>query len=314
MARDAKILFMGTPDFALASLNAIRTGGFNIAGVVTGPDKPAGRGRKIRTSPVKDYAVLHGLRILQPEKMKSPAFLNELREISPDLIIVVAFRMLPEQVWGLPPLGTINLHASLLPHYRGAAPIHRSIMNGEKETGVTTFFIEKEIDTGLIIQQRSTPINEDDNAGSLHNRLMNIGADLLVETIELVLKGNPPIHSQQELIKKADSLKTAPKIFPDDCRIDWDRSVVEVFDHIRGLSPYPTAWTRISVGGEEKVIKVYEAEKEKIATNDIPGTLHTEDQKRLLIACRDGYIHVKSLQMEGKKRMPVEDFLRGVRL
>ena len=314
MDRDAKILFMGTPEFALASLNAIRTNGFNIAGVVTSPDKPAGRGRKIRTSPVKDYALLHGLRLLQPEKMKSPPFLNELQEISPDLIIVVAFRMLPEQVWGSPPLGTINLHASLLPQYRGAAPINRAIMNGEKQTGVTTFFIEKEIDTGLIIQSRSTPILEEDNAGSLHDRLMNIGAELIVETIHLVLSGDPPAHSQQELIKKAGILKTAPRIFPEDCEIDWDGTVVEVFDHIRGLAPYPSAWTKITVGGEEKVLKILEAGKEKVDTNDLPGTLHAEDGKRLMFACRDGYIHVKSLQLEGRKRMPVEDFLRGIRL
>lgn len=314
MAPDKKILFMGTPEFALASLNAIRTAGFNIAGVVTSPDKPAGRGRKIRTSPVKNYAIAHGLRLLQPVNLKSPSFLGELREIAPDLIIVVAFRMLPGQVWELPPLGTVNLHASLLPQYRGAAPINHAIMNGEKETGVTTFFIEKEIDTGMIIQRRSTPIFEEDDAGSVHDRLMNMGAELLTETISLVLKGNPPVHSQKELIEKAGILKTAPRIFPEDCRIGWDRPVEVVYNHIRGLAPYPSAWTKISVGGEEKVLKIYKAGKEEVATDDLPGTLHTEDQKRLLIACRNGYIHVKTLQIEGKKRMPVEDFLRGIRL
>ncbi len=312
MTGDPKILFMGTPVFALASLDVMRKAGFNIAAVVTAPDKPAGRGRKLGTSPVKDYAIRHDLPVLQPEKMKDSAFLEELKLISPDLIIVVAFRMLPEEVWALPRLGTINLHASLLPQYRGAAPINRAIMNGEKETGVTSFFIEKEIDTGKIIQWRATPVFEDDNAGSLHDRLMVTGAELLVETIRLVLQDDPPLHSQEELVKKAGPLKAAPKIFPGDCRIDWDRPVAEVYNHIRGLSPYPTAWTLIRITDGEKVLKIFEAVKEEIATREKPGTVITED-KRLLVACRDGYIHILSLQVEGKKRMPVDDFIRGAR-
>ena len=264
MAGDPKILFMGTPEFAVASLDALRTGGFNLAGVVTSPDKPAGRGRKLRISAVKDYALRHNLRVLQPEKMKDPEFLGEINTIQPDLIIVVAFRMLPQQVWGLPSLGTINLHASLLPQYRGAAPINWAIMNGEKETGVTTFFIDKEIDTGKIILQRNTPILDDDYAGTLHDRLMRMGADLLIETIHLVFFGNPPMVSQSVLTQKAGELKTAPRIYPEDCRIEWDRPVSEVYNHIRGLSPYPTAWTRLFAGGQAKVLKVYTADKTQL--------------------------------------------------
>ena len=257
MAQDSKILFMGTPEFAVASLDAIRNGGFNISGVVTSPDKPAGRGQKIRTPPVKEFALKHGLRVLQPEKMKNPQFLEELRDMSPDLIIVVAFRMLPEEVWGLPPLGTINLHASLLPQYRGAAPINRAIMNGENETGVSTFFIEKDIDTGKIIMQRSTAISADENAGNLHDRLKDIGAELMVETIHLVLSGNSTHIDQSVLAKNAGTLKTAPKIYPEDCNIDWNQPVSAVYNHIRGLSPYPAAWTKISVGGLSKTLKIF---------------------------------------------------------
>ena len=313
MAGDPKILFMGTPEFAVASLDALRTGGYNLAGVVTSPDKPAGRGQKFRTSAVKDYALRQNLRVLQPEKMKNPEFLEEINAIQPDLIVVVAFRMLPQQVWGLPPLGTINLHASLLPQYRGAAPINWAIMNGEKETGVTTFFIDTKIDTGKIILQHSTPILDDDDAGTLHDRLMKMGADLLIESIRLVFFGNPPMVSQSVLTQKTGVLKTAPRIYPEDCRIEWDRPVSGVYNHIRGLSPYPTAWTLLVAGGSPKVLKVYTAEKEEVAPSDSPGSVLTENGRHLLIACRDGYIHIKSLQMEGKKRMPVEDFLHGIR-
>jgi methionyl-tRNA formyltransferase len=304
---------MGTPEFAVASLDALHTGGFHISAVVTSPDKPAGRGRKIRTSAVKDYAIRNKIRVLQPEKMKDPQFLGELDEIQPDLIIVVAFRMLPQQVWEHPPLGTINLHASLLPQYRGAAPINRAIMNGEKETGVTTFFIEKDIDTGKIILQESAPIRENDDAGLLHDRLKKMGAGLLVKTVRLVLHGNPPLLDQSELIRDAGVLKTAPKIYPEDCRIDWTRPVSEVYNHIRGLSPYPTAWTHLIAGDQPKVMKIFSAEKEGIAVNDLPGSVIIEDGRRLLIACRDGYIHIRSLQIEGKNRMQTEDFLRGAK-
>jgi methionyl-tRNA formyltransferase len=304
---------MGTPEFAVASLEELHTGGFHIAAVVTSPDKPAGRGRKIRTSAVKDYAIRHKIRVLQPEKLKDPQFLGELDQIQPDLIIVVAFRMLPQQVWDYPPLGTINLHASLLPQYRGAAPINRAIMNGEKETGVTTFFIEKEIDTGKIILQQSTPIRENDDAGLLHKRLKKMGAELLVKTVRLVLQGNPPMLDQSELIRNAGVLKTAPRIYPEDCRIDWNRPVSEVYNHIRGLSPHPTAWTHLKSGDHPKVMKVFAADKEEVAVNDPPGSVVVEDGRRLLIACPDGYIHIRSLQIEGKKRIYTEDFLRGIK-
>lgn len=304
---------MGTPEFALTSLEALRKAGSNIAGVVTSPDKPAGRGQKFRTSPVKDYALEHGLYLLQPEKLKSQEFLQKLQQISPDIIIVVAFRMLPEEVWGLPPKGTINLHASLLPQYRGAAPIHRAIMNGEKETGATTFFIEKNIDTGKIILSRSTPIFEDDTAGSLHDRLRIIGAELLVETLHLIYSGKYSTTSQAHLIKAAGPLKTAAKIYPEDCVIDWDLPIGAVYDHIRGLSPHPSAWTRINIGGSAKILKIYKAAKEEAATYDPPGTVHIENGREFLVACRNGYIHIQSLQLEGKKRMPAADFLRGIR-
>jgi methionyl-tRNA formyltransferase len=280
--------------------------------VVTSADKPAGRGRKIKTSPVKDYALKNDLRVLQPAKLKDPEFLKELHSIHPDLIVVVAFRMLPEEVWGVPPLGTINLHASLRPQYRGAAPINWAIMNGEKETGVTTFFIEKDIDTGKIILQKSTPIDEEDDAGHLHDRLMSLGADLLVETIHRISHGDLSVTSQSDLVEKAGALKSAPRIFPEDCRIDWDRPVSRVYDHIRGLSPYPAAWTNLVSGGQSKVLKIYSAGKEELVPGDPPGSVTIENGRRLLIACRDGYIHIKSLQMEGKKRMPAENFLRGI--
>ena len=313
MAQDSKILFMGTPEFAVASLDAIRNGGFNISGVVTSPDKPAGRGQKIRTSPVKEFALKHGLRVLQPEKMKNPQFLEELRDMSPDLIIVVAFRMLPEEVWGLPPLGTINLHASLLPQYRGAAPINRAIMNGENETGVSTFFIEKDIDTGKIIMQRSTSISEDENAGNLHDRLKDIGAELMVETIQMVVSGNSTQIDQSVLAKNTDILKTAPKIYPEDCNIDWNQPVSVVYNHIRGLSPNPAARTNISIGGLSKTLKIFEEAKEELNPQDKPGSVITGSQQHLMIACRDGYIRPISLQLEGKKRMKVEDFINGIR-
>lgn len=312
MSPEPRILFMGTPGFSVASLDALRAGKFNICAVVTGPDKPAGRGRRIKTSAVKDYALLHNLPVLQPEKMKSPGFLEEIRKLRPDLIVVVAFRMLPEQVWGLPPLGTVNLHASLLPQYRGAAPIQWAIINGEKETGVTTFFIEKEIDTGKIILQRRIPITENDTAGSLHDRLMTLGAETLVETVRMIFQGAPPVTYQSDLLPGAGTLKPAPRIHPEDCRINWAQPVSKVYDHIRGLSPQPAAWTRIETGGRSKILKVFSAEKEKIATGDDPGSVVIEEPGRLLIACRDGYMHITSLQLEGKKRMSAEDFLRGI--
>jgi len=309
-----RILFMGTPEFAVAGLDALIRDEQHVIAVVTSPDKPAGRGRKIRTSPVKDYAQSQNIPVLQPEKLKSPAFLAELQDLQPDLIVVVAFRMLPEQVWGLPPMGTINLHASLLPQYRGAAPINRVLMNGETETGLTTFFIEKEIDTGKIIYQERVPIDPDEDAGSLHDKMMDTGATLLVRTVRAIAGGDPPLIDQAALIRKHEELKTAPKIFTEDCRIDWDQESDVVYNFIRGLAPYPAAWTVLkNQAGEEKILKIFAAEKEILPVNVKPGTLLKDDDNALEIACLDGIIRLTRIQLEGKKKMETPAFLRGLK-
>ena len=309
-----RILFMGTPEFAVAGLKALIRDEQHVIGVVTSPDKPAGRGRKIRTSPVKDYALSQNIPILQPEKLKSPAFLEELQDLKPDLMVVVAFRMLPDQVWQLPPFGTINLHASLLPQYRGAAPINRVLMNGETETGLTTFFIEKEIDTGKIIFQEKVSIDPDEDAGSLHDKMMHTGAALLLRTVRSIAEGNPPLIDQAALVRKQGQLKTAPKIFTEDCRIDWDQETGVVYNHIRGLAPYPAAWTILkNQSGEEKILKIYAAEKEILPVNVTPGTILSDDQNTLEIACRNGIIRLTRIQLEGKKKMDTPEFLRGMK-
>ena len=311
---DIRILFMGTPEFAVESLNALVRDGQNLVGVVTSMDKPAGRGRKIRTSPVKDYAISENIPVLQPEKLKSPTFISALRDLQPDLIVVVAFRMLPEQVWKLPPLGTINLHASLLPQYRGAAPINRVLMNGETETGLTTFFIEKDIDTGKIILQEKVPVDPDENAGSLHDKMMKTGAALLVRTVRAIAEGDPPKIDQASLIGDHEEIRMAPKIFTDDCRVDWDRETDKVYNHIRGLSPYPAAWTILRLpSGEEKILKIFSAEKEILPVNEKPGTLLFDDENALEVTCQDGLIRLTSIQLEGKKKMDTPEFLRGVK-
>ena len=303
---------MGTPEFAVAGLDALIHDGQHVIAVVTSLDKPAGRGRKIKTSPVKDYALSQSIPVLQPEKLKSPVFLAELQDLKPDLIVVVAFRMLPEQVWKLPPLGTINLHASLLPQYRGAAPINRVLMNGETKTGLTTFFIEKEIDTGKIILQETVPVDPDEDAGSLHDKMMNTGAALLVRTVRAIAGGNPALIDQAALIREQDELKTAPKIYTEDCRVDWDQETEVVYNHIRGLAPYPAAWTILrNQAGEEKILKIFAAEKEILPVNEKPGTLLTDDQNALEIACRNGIIRLTRIQLEGKKKMDTPEFLRG---
>lgn len=305
---------MGTPEFAVAGLEALNHDGQAVVAVVTGVDKPAGRGRKIRTSAVKDYALSQNIPVLQPEKLKSPAFLAELRDFQPDLIVVVAFRMLPEQVWKLPPLGTINLHASLLPQYRGAAPINRVLMNGEKETGLTTFFIEKKIDTGKIIHQETVPVDPDEDAGSLHDKMMNTGAGLLVRTVRAIAEGNPPLIDQAALIKRQGELKTAPKIFTEDCRVNWDQETEVVYNHIRGLAPYPAAWTIMrNHAGVEKILKIFAAEKEILPVNEKPGTLLTDDENVLEITCRNGLVRLTRIQLEGKKKMDAPEFLRGLK-
>ncbi len=303
---------MGTPDFAVASLKALLDAGFEIAGVITAPDKPAGRGQKINESAVKKYASEKGLKILQPVKLKDPDFLNELRALGADLQVVVAFRMLPEQVWNMPPRGTINLHASLLPQYRGAAPINWAIINGEKESGVSTFFLQQEIDTGDILFSEKVPIGDQETAGDLHDKLMNTGAALLVKTVKAVETGDYKEEAQQTLInEKGDTeLKKAPKIFKENCLIDWNQPVQQVFNLIRGLSPYPTAFCHLN----EKTLKIFDAEIHEQEPGIQPGAFLTDNKKFLRFACRDGFISVKDVQLEGKKRMNIEEFLRGTKL
>lgn len=306
-----RILFMGTPDFAVASLDALVQAGFNIVGVITVPDKPAGRGMKLTESSVKKYAVEKGLYILQPEKLKDPVFIEQLRLLKADLQIVVAFRMLPEIVWNMPPLGTINLHGSLLPQYRGAAPIHWAVINGEKETGVTTFLLKHEIDTGNILLQKSLAIGEDETTGEVHDRMKEIGATVLVETVKR-LAAHDLQGTDQSLVLHNDpsKWKHAPKIFTDTCRIYWNNSVVNIHNLIRGLSPFPGALTIL----DGKVLKVYRSSKEITAHTHTPGKVFSDGKTFLKFSCSDGYIHILDMQLEGKKRMLTEDFLRGYRL
>ena len=302
---------MGTPEFAVASLDALVRAEFNIVGVVTVLDKPAGRGMKLSESAVKKYAVEKGLRILQPEKLKNPSFLEELRSLHADVQVVVAFRMLPEVVWNMPPLGTINVHASLLPQYRGAAPINWTIINGEKETGVTTFKLQHEIDTGNILLQEKIKIGDDETAGELHDRMKIIGAELLVKTIKGLMDGMVKEISQSESANpKFEILHHAPKIFTETCKIDWSKTVDEIYNLIRGLSPYPAAFTYLN----NKILKIYHAKKEFEVNAFDNGSVHTDGKTFLKFACSDGFIHVTDIQLEGKKRINVEDFLRGWRM
>jgi len=323
---ETRLVFMGTPDFAVTSLQAMLKAGYTIVGVVTAPDKPSGRGMKLNESAVKKYAVKNGLKILQPEKLKNQEFLAELKSLNADLQVVVAFRMLPEVVWNLPPKGTINLHASLLPQYRGAAPINWVIINGEKETGVTTFKLQHEIDTGNILLQERIEIGDNETAGELHDRMKDIGAALLVRTVEGISNGTlqemPQENVQQSTLNDqfssedthsplttGHSLKHAPKITTQTCQIDWRKSTDEIHNLIRGLSPYPAAFTELG----DKTLKVFRSEKEHAPPTSRPGRWETDRKTFLKFACSDGYIHVKDVQLEGKKRMDVEDFLRGYR-
>ncbi|MDB5211292.1 MAG: methionyl-tRNA formyltransferase [Sediminibacterium sp.] len=305
---DLRIIFMGTPDFAVASLDALVRADCNIVGVITAPDKPAGRGMKLTESAVKKYAAEKGLHILQPEKLKNPAFIEELRALKADLQIVVAFRMLPEIVWNMPPLGTVNLHGSLLPQYRGAAPIHWAVINGEKETGVTTFKLKHEIDTGDILLQKKIPIGADETTGEVHDRMKIIGADLLVETVK-GLADNSLQKIDQSSIVESSALKHAPKIFTETCQIHWDETVDKIHNLIRGLSPFPGALTVL----DEKILKVYRSKKEILSHEHPFGKVFSDGKTFLKYSCVDGYIHILDLQLEGKKRMLVEDFLRGYR-
>lgn len=307
-----RIIYMGTPDFAVAPLNALIESGCNVVGVVTNPDKPAGRGQKIQESAVKKYALKKGLHILQPEKFRNETFLSELKALNADLQVVVAFKMLPEMVWNMPKYGTLNLHASLLPHYRGAAPINWAIMNGDKESGVSTFLLQKEIDTGNVIFQEKVSIGENDNLEVLHDSLMEIGSRLVVKTVRAIEANNYPQISQDELISEGEILKTAPKIFKDDCRINWTAKVENIHNHIRGLSPYPAAWTELSDTNDKKVgLKVYSACIESEKHSHTIGALLTDKKTYLKVAVDGGFIHLTTIQMAGKKRMQIEDFLRG---
>ncbi|WP_433900703.1 methionyl-tRNA formyltransferase [Sphingobacterium puteale] len=303
-----RIIFMGTPDFAVASLKALIQSGEQVVAVVTVPDKPAGRGQKIHESAVKVYAKQHNIPVLQPFKLRDEAFLTELKSYQADLQIVVAFRMLPEMVWNMPKYGTINVHASLLPQYRGAAPINHAIMNGEKESGVTTFLLQHEIDTGNILLAKKVAILEMDTAGDLHDKLMHAGAQTLLQTIQALKAGTLQPKSQDNIVPTT-SLKHAPKIFKDDCKINWNQSTDVVYNFIRGLSPYPTAFTTL----KDKVLKIYQTEKEQTAIAVAPGTIETDQKSYLKFATQDGYISVSELQLEGKKKMNVVDFLKGYR-
>lgn len=301
-----KIVFMGTPDFAVASLEALINAGENIVAVVTAPDKPAGRGQKMQSSAVKTFAVAHNIPVLQPLKLRDPDFLNELKSFDADLQVVVAFRMLPEVVWDMPPKGTINLHASLLPQYRGAAPINHAIINGEKVTGVSTFFLTHDIDTGNIIFREEVDILPEDTAGDLHDRLMKIGAQLLVNTVKAIEEEN---YQETPQNIEDTSLKQAPKIFKEDCAINWNQPTQKVNDLIRGLSPYPTAYTAL----HDKVLKIFKATPEITDVSELPGSIISDEKTFIKFACTDGYVKIEDLQIQGKKRMKTEDFLRGYR-
>lgn len=312
--KSLRIIFMGTPEFAVASLHALVEEGYNVVGVITMPDKAVGRGYKLQPSAVKQYALKRGLKVLQPERLKDPSFLEELKSLRADLQIVVAFRMLPEVVWNMPPLGTFNLHASLLPQYRGAAPINWALINGEKETGVTTFFLSHEIDTGRIIFREKTPITEDENAGTLHDRLMEMGAGLVTRTVDAILDGSMVTVPQSEMVEKEVTLKSAPKIFRETCRVDWHHTAAEVYNQIRGLSPYPAAWTELITEpeGEPLRFKLLATERIISKTHSLKyGTIRTDNRSYLDVAVSDGFIRITELQLQGKKRMRTTDFLNG---
>ena len=325
--KSLRIIFMGTAEFAVTSLDALVNAGCTIAGVITAPDKPAGRGLQLQQSPVKKYALGRNLKILQPEKLKNPDFLDELRSLKADLQIVVAFRMLPEIVWNMPPMGTVNLHGSLLPQYRGAAPINWAIINGEIETGVTTFRLKQEIDTGDILLQEKIPIGENETAGELHDKMKWTGAKLLLETVRGIADGTLAERSQSSIVNGQmsmensqssespspltthHSLKQAPKLHTDNCRINWSDTIENVYNLIRGLSPYPGAFTIIN----EKMFKVFRTKKEIMFPTHTEGDYETDGKTFLKFACANGYIHLLEVQLEGKKKMTIEEFLRGFR-
>lgn len=311
--KEIRIVFMGTPDFAVESLKALVENGYHVVGVITSPDKPAGRGRQLSESAVKKYAIQQNLRILQPEKLKNTEFIAELESLKADLQIVVAFRMLPEIVWNMPPLGTFNLHGSLLPQYRGAAPLNWAVINGETETGATTFLLSNEIDTGRIIFQEKLNIGDNETVGDLHDRMMEIGANLVLKTVDAIVEDNIKPVDQQELIDQSVRIKQAPKIFKEDCRIDWTRDTESVRNLVRGLSPYPAAWTELQHPDKEEILtaKIYAVTRENSSLPAAPGTLQTDGKKFLKIACPDGWLSITDIQLSGKKRMKIDELLRG---
>lgn len=309
--KDLKIVFMGTPDFAATSLRALVEGGYNVVGVVTMPDKPAGRGHKLQASPVKQYALEQGLTLMQPEKLKDPGFISALRALDADLQIVVAFRMLPEVVWSMPPRGTFNLHASLLPQYRGAAPINWAIINGETKTGITTFFLKHEIDTGEIIDQVETPILDSDNFETVYDRLAALGAQLVTKTVDAIIDGSVRSVPQDD-IAAGTELRPAPKIFKETCRIDWTMPAKRIHDFVRGLSPLPAAWTELHEEGKDPVVVKVAQTAFELAAHGLPcGTVVTDNKRHLKVAAADGYVELLTMQFPGKKRMKAEEVLCG---
>lgn len=310
-----RIVFMGTPDFAVESLKALVENNYNVVGVITVPDKPAGRGQKIRQSAVKKYAMEQNLNVLQPVKLKDPEFIEELKALNANLQIIVAFRMLPEIVWNMPEYGTFNLHGSLLPHYRGAAPINWAVINGDNETGVTTFFLKHEIDTGNVIFQERMPIELTDNAGSVHDKMMIIGGQLVTKTVKAIEEGNYPQIDQSEFIKEGEALKEAPKIFKNSCKIDWSKSIKSIYDFIRGLSPYPAAWAElVATDGKATSVKIFETEMISEVHSLPIGAIRTDNKKFIHIAVESGFINILHLQIAGKKRLLTEELLRGFNL
>ena len=303
------IIFMGTPEFAVTSLKRLLDKGYNIKAVVTTPDKPAGRGKQIQFSDVKKFALENNLPILQPEKLRSPEFLSQLKEINADMFVVVAFRMLPKDVWAMPRLGTINLHAALLPDYRGAAPINHAIINGETETGITTFYIDEEIDTGMVIMQEKCPILPEDNIGTLYDKLMEIGAEAVCKTVDIIAEGNVKAIEQDSI--RTEGLHPAPKITKEFCQINWNNKAVDIHNLIRGLSPYPAAWCYIKENVSIKIFQSsYVTEKHELA----PGTFVSDNKTYIKVATHDGFLFIHDLQMQGKKRMLVKDFLNGYKI
>jgi len=308
-----RIVFMGTPAFAVPTLEKLLEAGKQVVAVITAPDRPAGRGQKIQYSEVKQCALKHGIQVLQPEKLKDPAFIKEYQALKPDLNIVVAFRMLPEVIWNYPPHGSINLHASLLPQYRGAAPINWAIINGEKETGLTTFFIEKEIDTGKIILQQKMSIGEEENAGELHDRMMYQGAEMVLKTVEMIENGEVSSIKQSQIIENENIiLKPAPKIFKNDCKINWNQSLRDIHNKIRGLSPYPAAFTILSGDNtSETALKIYKSSIRYFENTEKPGTVGSDGKKTIWVNHPEGALYLEELQLAGRKRLKAEEFIRG---